>query len=134
MKYLLDTDTCIAVLRGEEAAVSRLGLESPDDIGISSITRYELLYGVERCDSARRLKEKRKVERFLEAIHEIPFFRDTARLAATIRRALEKEGFPIGPMDLLIAATARESGLTVITGNLAEFSRVPRLTCETWRD
>ncbi len=133
MKYLLDTDTCVAVLRGDESAIARVREEAPNDLAVASITHYELLYGVECCEGRRRARERRKVEELIGVLHELPFTRDTARLAATVRRELEKDGQPIGPMDLLIAATAREANLRVITGNLTEFNRDPGLTCETWR-
>ena len=133
MRYLLDTDTCVAVLRGDEAAVARVREEAPDDLAVASITHYELLYGVERCEGRRRARERRKVEEFLGVLHELPFTSDTARVAATVRRGLENDGRPIGPMDLLIAATAKETNLRVITRNLTEFNRVPGLICETWR-
>jgi tRNA(fMet)-specific endonuclease VapC len=132
MKYLLDTDTCIALLRGHEQAVERAKKVVPDDLAISSITRYELRYGALRCSGKRRGQESRKVTLFLDVLHEIPFTEDTAEGAAEIRCALESLGHGIGPMDTLIAATAIEAGLTLVTGNLREFSRVKGLPLENW--
>lgn len=132
MKYLLDTDTCIDVLRGQAVAVKQVSQHAPDDLAISSITRYELLYGVERCAPSRRKRERKKVEHFLGLLHEIAFTGEAAESAAKIRFGLETRGETIGPMDTLIAATALHSGLILVSGNLGEFNRVPGLHTENW--
>ena len=132
MKYLLDTDTCIALLRGHPEAVAEAMRCRPDDLAVSSITRYELTYGALRCGPRRGKTESGKVDTFLRALHEIPFSDQTAEQAARIRNALESKGNPIGPMDLLIAATAIESGLKLVTGNQREFGRIPHLRLENW--
>lgn len=132
MTHLLDTDTCIHLLRGTPAVVARASLQSPADLAISAMTRYELLYGVERCPPQWKKKEGRKVLLLLESMQVIPFTGATAAVAAQVRAELEAKGRPIGPMDVLIAATAQEHGLALVTNNLAEFRRVPNLTCETW--
>lgn len=132
MIYLLDTDTCIHLLRGTQSAVAHAEELSPSDLGVSAITCYELLYGVEKCPPNWRKKESSKVRRLLEHIHVLPFTAETAIQAAAIRAALESRGRSIGPMDVLIAATALEHDLPVVTSNLAEFQRVAGLRCESW--
>ncbi len=134
MKHLLDTDTCIDLLRGREATVRHTAEHSPADLAVSSITRYELLYGVERCPPGWRKRESGKVRLLLEHIRILPFTADTASHAATLRAALEAAGHSIGPIDLLIAATALEYALPVVTTNLAEFRRVSGLQCLSWSD
>jgi tRNA(fMet)-specific endonuclease VapC len=62
----------------------------------------------------------------------LPFTGETSSHAATIRASLEVAGHPIGPMDILIAATALENSLPLVTNNLDEFQRVPSLSCLTW--
>ncbi len=132
MTHLLDTDTCIHLLRGRPATVSHAERHSPSDLAVSAITRYELLYGVERCPPARREEEDLKVRLLLDQIHLLPFTGDTAAQAAALRAALEASGHPIGAMDILIAATALEHRLPVVTHNLREFQRVPGLQSVTW--
>lgn len=132
MKYLLDTDTCIALLRGHPEAVASAQTCVPDDLAVSSITRYELKFGAMRCAPRRRKTEAAKVESFLNALHEIPFSDQTAEHAARIRGELESAGQPVGPMDLLIAATAMEANLKLVTGNQKEFSRIKHLHLENW--
>ncbi|NDV61445.1 type II toxin-antitoxin system VapC family toxin [Puniceicoccales bacterium CK1056] len=134
MKYLLDTDTCVALLRGDATATARARQLSPADLAVSSITRYELHFGVMRCSSKRRKSEAKKVSVFLSLLHEIPFTDETAEVAAKIRFQLEGKGQPIGQMDTLIAATALEAGLTLVTGNLRDFSRISDLSVESWMD
>ena len=106
MDYLLDTDTCIAILRGQKNVVDTIQQISPDRIAISSITRYELIYGALRLGAKRQKTEIAKIEKFLALLHELPFEKTVAIIAARIRRELEAQGQPIGPMDLQIAATA----------------------------
>ncbi len=132
MQYLLDTDTCIAILRGHESAIEAIQEISPDQIAISSITRYELAYGALRLGAKRQKIELAKVEKFLGHLHELPFQKATALTAARIRRELEAQGLPIGPMDLQIAATALEAECILVTGNEREFSRVKGLVAENW--
>jgi tRNA(fMet)-specific endonuclease VapC len=130
--HLLDTDTCIDLLRGKTATVSRAEQHAPASLAISSVTAYELNYGVERCPPKWQAREGRKVRMLLEQLHVLPFTEATARHAATLRAALDDAGRPIGPMDVLIAATALEHALLLVTGNVSEFQRVPGLRCESW--
>jgi tRNA(fMet)-specific endonuclease VapC len=132
MTHLLDTDTCIHLLRGRAATVGHALRQRPDELAVSAISRYELLYGVERCPAKWRRKEGTKVRLLLEQIHVLPFTAETAAHAAQIRAAIEATGRSIGPMDILIAATALENHLPLVTGNLAEFRRVPGLECVSW--
>lgn len=132
MKYLLDTDTCIAILRGQPEAVNQVSGQSPDELAISSITRYELIHGVQRCNASRREREREKVDRFLGMVHEIAFTGDASIRAAELRFELESRGQPIGPLDTLIAATAMSAGLILVSGNLREFDRIPGLQTEDW--
>ena len=134
MTHLLDTDTCIHLLRGRETTVGHAARCRPSDLAIAAITRYELLYGVEKCPPGWRKKESGKVRLLLDHIRVLPFTAATAAHAATLRAALETAGRSIGPMDVLIAATALEYALPVITGNLAEFQRVPGLQCASWSE
>ena len=133
MTHLLDTDTCIHLLRGDEAVVSRARKQSPGDLAISAITHYELLYGAERCPADWQIHENSKIERLLQVLTILPFSHTTSAHAAKLRATLGRAGKPIGPMDLLIAATALEFQLPIVTGNLREFQKVPGLTCETWK-
>ena len=130
MTHLLDTDTCIGVLRQRPGMVQRLSQVAPTDCAVSMVSVYELFCGLARAlDPA---QERQKVERFISAIIELPLDRAGAETAANIRAELERQGTPIGPYDLLIAGQAVAGGLTVVTNNVREFQRVSGLKLESW--
>jgi len=130
MTHLLDTDTCIGVLRQRPAMVQRLSQLAPTDCAVSIVTVYESFCGVEKAlDPA---KERQKVERFISAIMELPLDRAAAESAARIRGDLERQGQPIGPYDLLITGQALARGLMLVTNNRQELQRVGGLKLESW--
>ena len=129
--FLLDTDTCIDVLRGVAAAVEKLEKLSPDDCVVSSISAFELYAGIYLTRHSDR--EKRKVDKLLNLLTVVAFDRLTAQEAAQLRFELAGKGMPIGPYDLLIAAQALRSKWTLVTANLGEFSHIESLKLESWR-
>ena len=131
MQYLLDTDTCVDLLRGVPAVVQRLETLTPDDCGISAITSFELFAGAARAREPRR--ETAKIERLIAVIQELPFDAEAARRAGALRSELAEAGTPIGPYDLLIAAQALAVDLALISTNRREFGRVAGLRLESWR-
>jgi len=130
MLCLLDTDTCIGVLRQRPGMVQRLSQVAPTDCAVSMVTVYELFCGLAKAQDP--AKEKQKVERFVAVIIELPLDRAGAEAAANIRGELERQGTIIGPYDLLIAGQAIASGLTLVTNNVREFQRVSGLKLESW--
>jgi tRNA(fMet)-specific endonuclease VapC len=130
LRYLLDTNLCIRVLRDRPAALRERFNREADGLCISTIVLTELLHGAAK--SARPEHNRDEVERFAGRIDVLPFDADAAGHAAEIRAKLEAQGQMIGGYDLLIAAHARSRGLIVVTGNLGEFSRVDGLRCEDW--
>ena len=130
MTHLLDTDTCIDVLRQRPGMVQRLSQIAPIDCAVSMISVYELFCGLAKAQDP--AKERQKVERLIAAIIELPLDRAGAEAAANLRAQLERQGTPIGPYDLLIAGQALAGGLTLVTNNVREFQRVSGLKLETW--
>lgn len=94
------------------------------------VTVYELFCGLAKAQDP--ANERLKVERFVSAIIELQFDHASAEAAANIRTALERQGTPIGPYDLLIAGQALASGLILVTNNVREFQRVSGLKLESW--
>jgi tRNA(fMet)-specific endonuclease VapC len=129
--FLLDTDTCIDVLRGRRNVLQKLQTVSPDDCAVSSITAFELYAGT--LLSAHPGRERAKVERFLGQLTVIAFDRVAAQHAANIRIGLQRGGTSIGAYDLLIAAEAMRSGLILVSSNQREFARIANLRVESWR-
>lgn len=130
LRYLLDTNLCIRVLRDRPPAIRDRFNQDADALAISTIVLTELLHGAAK--SARPEHNRREVERFAARLEVLTFDAAAADHAADIRAALERRGRPIGGYDLLIAGHARSRGLIVVTGNLAEFGRVEGLRCEDW--
>jgi len=130
--YLLDTNACIDVIRAASPQlVSRLQQHSPDEIVMSSVVRSELVYGARR--SSRVAENLQLVDTFVAPYVSIPFDDQCADAYGHIRADLDGSGLPIGPYDLMIAATAKAHDLTVVTHNMGEFSRVVGLRVEDWR-
>jgi tRNA(fMet)-specific endonuclease VapC len=132
MTHLLDTNACVAVLRGNKKVSKRLTAFSPDDISVSVVTVYELQTGAEKCSNPAR--ESAKISAFLEPLHVLPYDHDSAVATAKIRAALESKGLVIGPYDLLLAGQALAMSLVLVTRNLREFQRVEGLSLENWED
>jgi len=130
MRYLLDTDTCIGVLRRQPDIVRRLTQVPPAECAISMVTAFELYFGLMKA--RKPSDERHKVERFVAAIAELPFDHASAEAAANVRATLERQGNVIGPYDLLIAGQALARGLTLVTSNVREFQRVSGLILESW--
>lgn len=129
MRYLLDTDVCIEVLRRREPESSRVRECSPDDLAVSAMTVAELRFGALKSSDPKR--SLGAVEAFLSApIEVLPFDQEAAKQHAEVRLALRSQ--PIGERDLVIAATARAGDLTVVTRNRRHFERVSNLTVEDW--
>ena len=130
MKVILDTNTCLYALKLQGRVVERLREHSPDDVGVTIVTVAELWFGARK--SARPQATRREIDAFLAPLEVVPFDRAGAEAYAEIRFELERSGRPIGERDLLIASIARARELTVVTHNLSEFRRVPRLATEDW--
>lgn len=130
LRYMLDTNLCIRVLRDRPQGLRARFNTEADGLAMSTIVLTELLHGAAKSD--RPLENRKAVEQFAARLDVLPFGPEAAAHAADIRAALERMGRPIGGYDLLIAGHARSRGLIVVTGNLGEFGRVEGLRCEDW--
>lgn len=130
LRYMLDTNLCIRVLRDRpEGMRDRFNLNA-DGLCISTIVLTELLHGAAK--SARPDHHRNAVEQFAGRLEVLPFDASAADHAADIRAVLERSGRSIWGYYLLIAGHARSRGLVVVTGDLGEFERVEGLRCEDW--
>ena len=129
--YYLDTNTCIYFLNGkyESIKVKILSLP-PDEIGIPSIVKAELLFGAYK--SKNRKSNIEKVEMFLEPFEIIAFDDLMTYVYADIRERMEKTGLIIGPNDLLIASIVKFYDGILVTNNEKEFSSIEGLQIENW--
>jgi tRNA(fMet)-specific endonuclease VapC len=130
LRYLLDTNICIYVIkRRPESLLDRFN-ENASHLAISAITLAELLHGAEK--SAQPQRTLSVVENFYSRLDVLDYGAKAAQHYGQIRSALERRGTPIGVNDLHIAAHARSEGLTLISNNLREFERVEGLLYENW--
>ena len=131
MKYLLDTNICIALIRYKPAALlQQLISHQPGDVGISSITLAELVLGAEK--SAQLERNMSALQQFLLPLELADFDQRAALAYGKIRAELERSGQIIGSMDMLIAAHAISLDAILVTNNIREFQRVNGLTLEDW--
>lgn len=131
MRFLLDTNICIYLIKNRPVAVlEKFRRHSPQDVAISTITLFELQYGIEK--SRYRERSEGALAKFLLPLNLIDMDRSAALEAAMIRAHLEKKGMPIGPYDLLIAGLARSRDLILVTNNTKEFERIAGLHMENW--
>ena len=117
--YILDINTLIYYFKGQGQVAQNLANVSPQEIGISAIVLFELQVGIAKSTSP--AKRTQQLQQLLSRVNLVPFDRDCALAAATIRAQLEEQGTPIGPIDVLIAGTAASLQATIVTHNVKEF-------------
>jgi tRNA(fMet)-specific endonuclease VapC len=131
MSYLLDTDTCSVYLNGRSPGVlQHFQQHSPKEIFLCAVVKAELFYGAMKSTVPQ--KQLAKLQHFFGPLVSLPFDDHCAMIYGQIRAHLAILGTPIGPNDLLIAAIALVHGVTLVTHNTGEFSRVPGLHIEDW--
>jgi tRNA(fMet)-specific endonuclease VapC len=131
MKYLLDTNVCIALMRGKNPLVAaRFAAHSPSQLCVCPVVVGELCVGAIR--SSAPVAEQAKVDSFLTPYQSIPFDDTIARKYAEVRADLESRGLPVTDFDMMIAATALVHGLILVTNNTRDFSRISGLNLENW--
>lgn len=130
LRYMLDTNICIYVIKDRPSGLRERFDELVNELSISVITLGELLYGAE--NSARRAENLQTIEQFARRLHVLPFATQAAAHYGQIRAALRRAGRPSGVHDMLIGAHARSEGLVLVTNNIREFARMPGLQIENW--
>lgn len=129
MKYLLDTNICIYLIKQRPELIARFARHPLSDVAVSSITVAELEYGIAKSRSA---KNRRTLDRWLDLMQQPAFDSAAGNAYGRVRADLELKGTPIGPLDTLIAAHALSLDLTLVTNNVREFQRIPALRIENW--
>ncbi|HEB94504.1 MAG TPA: type II toxin-antitoxin system VapC family toxin [Gammaproteobacteria bacterium] len=130
LTYLLDTNILSDLVRNPQGEVAaQITKAGEDSICTSIVVAAELRYGAAKSYST---KLAERIDMILSALEILPLEMPADHQYAAIRHHLARQGTPIGPNDLLIAAHALANNLTVVTANVGEFSRVPRLKVENW--
>ena len=128
--FALDSNAIIHALKGKGGVAARLLAVPPDQIVIPAIALYEIQVGI--AGSPNGSQRRRALEALLGTVTIAPFDRAAADAATDIRLDLMRRGQLIGPMDILIAATALSRGLILVSHNSGEFSRVTGLRLTDW--
>ena len=130
MRYLLDTNICIYLMKESSPEVARrFAALRVGDVGMSAITLAELRYGVE-ADTAHRKRNEKALDALLEEIPAIPFDAAAAAWYGVIRAAVRDR--KRDALDRLIAAHAVSADLTLVTNNTSDFEGYPGLRVENW--
>jgi tRNA(fMet)-specific endonuclease VapC len=130
MRYVLDTNTLIYFFKGLGDVSKHMLAQSPSELSIPAVVLFELEVGIAKSTSPN--KRKSQLQEITALVNILPFGIAESRSAAQIRVELEKQGLPIGPYDVLIAATALANNMILITHNQKEFGRIKGLKIEDW--
>lgn len=131
MKYMLDTNICIYIIKQKpQAVIERFFQTEISQIGISSITLSELFFGVSK--SSKPDQNKIALAQFIAPLEILPYDGQAAHYYGDLRSYLEKQGKPIGSLNMLIAAHALSIAATLVTNNEKEFIRIPNLNIDNW--
>ncbi len=130
MRWMLDTDTCIALIKKNQNALRKLRGKSIGQVGISSITLGELAFGASKSNRANEAHAA--LSEFLLALEVATFDEQAAMCYGAVRASLARRGKLIGPLDTLIAGHAVAIEAILVTHNMKEFVRVDGLTVEDW--
>ena len=130
LAYLLDTNVLSDLVRNPQGVVAaQITKAGEDTVCTSIIVAAELRYGATKSNSAKLVE---RIDLILIALEILPLETPVDQQYASLRHQLTRQGIPIGPNDLLIAAHALANDLTVVTANVGEFSRAPGLKVENW--
>ena len=131
MKYMLDTNICIGLIRQKPIKlIERLTDHIPGEIGISTITVAELAHGAQKSNQSE--KNMQALEQFLLPLEVADYNQNASIAYGFVRAYLEKNGSVISSMDMLIGAHALSLNVIMVTNNVNEFKRIPNLKIEDW--
>lgn len=131
LHYMLDTNICSYILKNHPLAVkARFDEAGPDALAISTVVLAELYFGAARHPKGRQIR--REIDDFASRLAVIPWDEAAADHYGTIRAILEKQGTPVGAMDMMIAAHARSRKATLISNNIKHFAGIPALLLANW--
>lgn len=133
MRFMLDTNTCVELIRQRnDRVLRRMQRLRPDDVCVSSVTLSELEYGAAK--SADPGRNRLALAEFMTPLSVRAYDDAAAPFYGRVRADLERAGTPIGPLDTMIAAHALSLGLTLVTDNEREFRRVSGLNVQNWAE
>ena len=129
MRFLLDTDTCVFAMKQHARVLQHLHSHRHAELAVSVVTEAELRFGAAKAGDLRKM---RVLDMWLLRVQIVDFASAEAMAYAHLRAQMERVGQVIGPLDLLIAAHTIALDLVLVTNNVREFRRVPKLKIENW--
>jgi len=132
MKYILDTDSMIYFLKGNEKMVTRISNAPQNELATTIINHSELLFGV--FNSAKKKENLLKIPPFLDKMTVIPFCKHASYIFAEQKALLKKQGNIIADLDLMIASIAMRHHSILVTNNTKHFARLKKLQLQNWLD
>jgi len=131
--YMLDTDTCIFLMRGDSAAlIAKVQTVPLQQQVMSAVTFAELTYGVQASAASKRKQNQAVLDNLARHLTVLDWPQEAAPHSAEIRLDLKKRGAQLGAADLMIAPHARATGAAVVSNNTKDFGRVKGLLVENW--
>ena len=131
--YMLDTDICIFLMRGESPELAAQVQTVPIQQQVmSAVTYAELTYGVQASAGTKRKQNQAVLDSLVLHLAVLDWPQEAAQHYAEIRLDLKKRGAQLGAADLMISAHARAIGATIVTNNTKDFGRVKGLQVENW--
>ena len=127
---ILDTDVCVAFLRGNARIAAKIRQHEPEELAVSSMTAAELFYGAEK--SGNPDGSRMRVEEFLGSLEVVPGDENAVRTFGYVKAYLVRAGLAIPDADLLVAAAALSRSCPLATGNVRHFSRIWGLQVQDW--
>lgn len=134
MIAVLDTTAFSAAMRHDIDVSRFLRSRPPGDVATVPPVVAEIEYGIQRIDpsSRKRTLLEREKDRLLRMVKVLPWTAESSNLFGSIKAGLERDGQLIDDFDIAIAAISMSHNASVLTANLAHFSRVSGLSCGHW--
>jgi tRNA(fMet)-specific endonuclease VapC len=129
---MLDTNIVIYTMKNRPQQVKRHFLKNHGQMGVSTVTLGELVFGAEHSQQVER--NLADIEAMAARLEVLYFDDKAAYHFGQVRAALYRSGNPIGPYDMMIAGHARACGLALVTNNVSEFEQIPGLRIENWAE
>ena len=133
MKFVLDTNTVSALMRGDESVVERIARVRPDEVAVPQPVIAEIAYGVERLPSSKRREWlEARFARVADELPRVNWSDMVSHAYGRIKAALERKGSRIEDFDAAIAAHALAHGARLVTANVKHMARIEGLNIEDW--
>ena len=127
--YLLDTNICFYLLKGQRGIVEKIEVTGCDNCFITDVTLAELWFG---AYNSNRIEQQKRGISYLEQLFNVISIKDSVELFGSNKAYLKSRGTIIDDFDILIGSTAIKHNLIMVTENVKHLSRLPGITVENW--